>query len=248
MTVVTSRTVDLTADAAPTGSRRLSGYLATPDGDGPWPGVVVVHEAFGVDDVMRRHTERVAAMGHLALMPDLFSDGGARRCLVTTFRALRAGEGKAFDDLEAARRRLLADPRCNGKIGVVGFCMGGGFALMLAGRGYAAVAPNYGLEPPDLDAALEGSCPVVASYGAKDRQLRDVPAKIVSALDRQGVAHDVKLYPRAGHSFLNDAWNGPRLLRPLLRAAGAGPEPVSAADAWDRIERFFALHLGGAAR
>lgn len=243
MTTPTTVSVDLAAQAAPTGSRRLTGHLAVPAGPGPWPGVVVVHEAFGVDDVMLRHAERVAAMGYLALLPDLFSDGGAARCLVRTFRALRAGHGVAFDDLEACRRYLVARPDCTGRAGVVGFCMGGGFALMLAGRGYAAVAPNYGPILGDLDAALEGACPVVASYGGRDRSMRGVPERLERSLDRRGVPHDVKVYPDAGHSFLNDAWNGPRALRPLLRASGAGPEPVSAADAWGRIERFFAEHL-----
>lgn len=237
--------VDLTAEAGPTGSRRLTGHLAVPDGPGPWPWVVVVHEAFGVDDVMLRHTERIAAMGYLALMPDLFSDGSAARCLVGTFRALRAGEGKPFTDIDATKRYLTGRDDCTGKVGVVGFCMGGGFALMLAGRGFDAVAPNYGPSFGNLEAALQGSCPVVASYGGKDKGLLDVPGKIVDALDAQGVPHDVKIYPDAGHSFLNDAPNGPRLLRPLLRMSSLGPEPVSAADAWGRIESFFAEHLSG---
>lgn len=237
--------VDLTAEAGPTGSRRLTGHLAVPDGPGPWPGVVVVHEAFGVDDVMLRHTERIAAMGYLALMPDLFSDGSAARCLVGTFRALRAGEGKPFTDIDATKRYLTGRDDCTGKVGVVGFCMGGGFALLLAGRGFDAVAPNYGPSFGNLEAALQGSCPVVASYGGKDKGLLDVPGKIVDALDAQGVPHDVKVYPEAGHSFLNDAPNGPRPLRPLFRLSNVGPEPVSAADAWGRIQSFFAEHLSG---
>ena len=244
---MTTQQVDLTATAGPTGSRRLTGHLARPDGEGPWPAVVVLHEAFGVDDVMLRHTQRVADMGYLALMPDLFSDGGALRCLVSTFRALRAGEGRPFADVEASRRYLTCLPECTGAVGVLGFCMGGGFSLLLAGKGFAAVAPNYGPALGNLERALEGSCPVVASYGGKDKSLLPVPGRIVDSLDRQGVPHDVKVYPDAGHSFLNDAPNGPRLLRPLARRAGVGPEPGSAADAWDRIERFFATHLKGAA-
>lgn len=244
---MTTQQVDLTATAAPTGSRRLAGHLARPDGEGPWPAVVVVHEAFGVDDVMLRHTRRVADMGYLALMPDLFSDGGAARCLVSTFRALRAGEGKPFVDVDAAKRYLVGLPECTGKVGVIGFCMGGGFCLMLAGKGFDAVAPNYGPAFGNLEKALQGSCPVVASYGGKDKGLLEVPPTIERTLAAQGVPHDVKVYPDAGHSFLNDAPNGPRLLRPLLRMSHVGPEPGSAADAWGRIEAFFATHLRGAA-
>ena len=243
---MTIQQVDLTAAAGPTGSRRLTGHLARPDGEGPWPAVILLHEAFGVDDVMLRHTERVAAMGYLALMPDLFSDGSAVRCLVRTFRALRAGEGTPFVDVEAAKRYLVGLPECTGAVGVLGFCMGGGFSLLLANKGFDAVAPNYGPAIGNLERALDGACPVVASYGAKDKALAEIPGRIVASLDQQGVPHDVKLYPDAGHSFLNDASNGPRLLRPLMRRANVGPEPRSAADAWDRIERFFGTHLTGA--
>lgn len=121
--------------AVPRGSAQLRAYSARPDGAGPWPGVVVLHEAFGLDDVMRRQCDRLAAVGYLNVLPDLFSDGGARRCLVSTFRALFSGHGKAYADIEAARRHLLDDNRCTGKIGVIGFCMGGGFSLMTAARG-----------------------------------------------------------------------------------------------------------------
>lgn len=244
---MTTQQVDLTDLAGPTGSRRLTGHLARPQGEGPFPGVVVVHEAFGVDDVMLRLTERVAAMGYHALMPDLFSDGGAVRCLVSTFRALKAGTGKPFVDVDAAKRFLTALPDATGKVGVIGFCMGGGFCLVLAGKGFDAVAPNYGPAFGNLGAALQGSCPVVASYGGKDKGLLGVPPVIEETLTAQGIPNDVKVYPDAGHSFLNDAPNGPRLLRPIMRRANVGPEPVSAADAWDRIEAFFAVHLKGAA-
>ena len=83
----------------PGGSRGLTGVLGVPEGDGPWPAVVMVHEAFGINDVMRRQVERLTSAGYLVLMPDLFAEGGARRCLTATFRALRAGEGRAFVDI-----------------------------------------------------------------------------------------------------------------------------------------------------
>jgi carboxymethylenebutenolidase len=223
----------------------LSGYLALPDGPGPWPGVVVIHEALGADDVMRRATDRLAAAGYLAVLPDLFTAGRKLPCLISTFRALRSGEGRAFADLEVTRQWLLARPDCTGRVGVLGFCMGGGFALLLAGRGYDAAAPNYGMLPADLDAALDGACPVVASYGGKDRGLRGAADRLETALQRAGIPHDVVEYPNAGHSFLNDAENAPKPLRPLMRVMNVGPEPASAAQAWARIERFFAVHLAG---
>ncbi|QMU76147.1 dienelactone hydrolase family protein [Streptacidiphilus sp. PB12-B1b] len=237
--------VDLSAVARQQGgSPRLSGYLALPDGEGPWPGVVLIHEAFGMDEVMRRQAERLARAGYLALMPDLYSEGGARRCLVSTMRAMGAGRGRPFADIEAARQWLLGRADCTGRVGVLGFCMGGGFALLAAGRGFDAASVNYGMLPKDLGAAAADSCPLVTSYGARDRGLKGATAKLESALDQVGTPHDCKEYPGAGHSFLNDAEVGPRVLRPLMRIAGVGPHPESAADAWQRIEAFFAEHLG----
>jgi carboxymethylenebutenolidase len=234
--------------AGPGASPGLHGVLAVPDGEGPWPAVVVVHEAFGVTDVMRRQAERLAEAGFLALMPDLFSAGGARRCLVSTFRALAAGEGRAFVDVESARRLLLGRADCTGRVGVIGFCMGGGFALAAASRGFDASSVNYGMLPEDLDGVLDGACPIVASYGGRDRQLAGSAARLEAALTAHGIAHDVREHPDAGHSFLNDAETGPRILRPVLRAAGMGPEPASAADAWRRIDAFLDAHLRGGGR
>ncbi|NEM89815.1 dienelactone hydrolase family protein [Galbitalea soli] len=224
-------------------SRGLGGVLGVPEGDGPWPAIVVVHEAFGINEVMRRQVERLVAAGYVVLMPDLFTEGGARKCLTATFRALTSGTGRAYQDIEAARRYLLAREDVTGAVGVIGFCMGGGFALMTASRGFDAASVNYGMLPKDLDAALAGACPIIGSYGAADRTLKGAAAQLDAALDRLGVEHEVTEYPGAGHAFLNDAPSGPVLLRPLLRVTGMGPRPEQASEAWTRIEAFFATHL-----
>jgi len=234
-------------DIISTGSAPLYGYLAVPAGDGPWPGVVLVHEAFGLDDAMRAHADRLAAMGLLTLGVDLFSAGGAARCLVSTMVAAVRGKGRAFADIEAARRYLAGSADCTGRIGVIGFCLGGGFALLTAGRGFDAASVNYGMLPKDLDGAMSGACPIVGSYGGDDRTLKGAAARLEQALVQAGIEHDVKEYPGASHSFLNDTANGPALLRPLLRVSGIGPDPQAAADAWARIEAFFGAHLGDAA-
>jgi carboxymethylenebutenolidase len=228
----------------PGASDGLSGEFAKPDGAGPWPGVVLVHEAFGINDVMRRQAERFARAGYLAIMPDLFTEGGARKCLTQTFRELASGSGRAFADIESARQLLLARPDCNGKAGVIGFCMGGGFALLAATRGFEASSVNYGRLPKEMDEVLGGACPIVGSYGAKDGSLRNAARKLDDSLSRLGVVHDVKEYPDAGHAFLNDAESGPPLLRFLMkRFIGIGPQPDAAKDAWQRIDAFFAEHL-----
>lgn len=238
------RDVELTTGAG--GTPELRGVLGVPAGPGPWPGVVMVHELFGVDDVMRRQVQRMTAAGYLALMPDLFTAGGARRCLVPTFRAIAAGHGRPFVDVEAARTHLAALPECTGRIGVLGFCLGGGFALLTAPRGFDVSSANYARLPEDPDRALAGACPIVASYGSRDPALRGAAAQLEGVLTRLGVPHDVREYSTAGHGFLDDADPGPRLLRPLLRRVlKFQPDPVAAADAWARIEAFFAAHLTG---
>jgi carboxymethylenebutenolidase len=236
--------LDLTTLAAARGgSQPLHGYLATPPGSGPWPGLVMIHEIFGIDDVMRRHAGRLADLGFLTLAVDLFSAGGPRRCLVSTMRAMLKGQGRPFADIAAAREYLTGSPDCSGKIGTIGFCMGGGFALLTAASGYDAAAVNYGQIPKNPETVLADACPIVGSYGGRDPSLKGAAHRLEQALTEVGVPHDIKEYPAASHAFLNDAESGPRFLRPLTRVAGIGPEPGSAADAWNRIEAFFAKHL-----
>jgi carboxymethylenebutenolidase len=203
--------------------------------------VVVLHESFGLNDDIRQQADRLAAAGYLAVAPDLYSGGGYWRCVRATFRALSMGSGKAFDDIDAARTWLGGRPDCTGRVGVLGFCMGGGFALATAARGFDVAAPNYGHPPQDLDGALAGACPMVASYGGRDRMLPGTAAKLEAALGRAGVEHDVHEYPDAGHSFLNRHPFGPG--GALLRVAGVGYHEPSAEHAWGRILRFFEAHL-----
>jgi carboxymethylenebutenolidase len=213
-----------------------------PVGEGPWPGVVVLHESFGLIDDIREQADRLAAAGYLAVAPDLYTGGGYLRCMQATFRSLARGHGKAFDDIDGVRRWLTGRGDCTGQAGVIGFCMGGGFALALAGRGFDVSAANYAHLPKDLDGALRGACPIVASYGGRDRSLRGTAATLEAALERVGVEHDVKEYPDAGHSFLSRHPVGP--FGPLvLRVTGVGYDQPSAEDAWNRIFGFFRAHL-----
>ncbi len=219
----------------------LRAHLAVPAGEGPWPGVVVLHELLGLTDDIRRHTDRLAGAGFVAVAPDLFSAGGALRCLRATFGALTRGQGPAVDDVLAVRDWLTGRPDCAGPVGVLGFCMGGGFALLLAARGFDAAAPSYGPLPREARTVLAGACPVVASYGRRDPMMRGVAGRLESLLTELGVDHDVKEYPDAGHSFLNQHRTGP--FAPLERVAGLGYEPDAADDAWARILAFFDHHL-----
>ena len=221
----------------------LRGYLAEPAGTGPFPAVLMIHEAFGLNDIARRQADRLAAAGYLTLAVDLFSDGGSRRCLVSTMRSLLSGTGKAFADLANAQAWLAESGRTNGKIGVIGFCMGGGFALLIARNGFDAAAVNYGRLPVHPEEALRGACPMVGNYGKKDRTLPGAAAKLEATLETLGIEHDIKEFEGAGHAFMNDAEEGPRPLRPLFRVMGIKPDPEAAVEAWQRIEDHFARYL-----
>jgi carboxymethylenebutenolidase len=222
----------------------LKGTLAVPEGSGPWPAVVMVHEVFGIDENMRAQMTRLSQSGYVVVMPDLYSRGGARKCLTATFKALSSGTGQAFIDIEAAKNWLQARAEVTDKIGVIGFCMGGGFALLLANQGYDAANSNYGMLPTNMDEALAGACPILGNYGAKDKQLADAKTKLDSTLTQLNVVHDIKLYPDSGHAFMNPTQGGGPVIGTLLRITGAKPNPADAADAWRRIEAFFGEHLG----
>ncbi len=220
-------------------------YLATPDDPGPWPGVVVIHEIFGLNDDIRELSDRLAGMGYLALAPDFYGGGKWMRCMKGAFAQLQAGRGEFFDAIDAARRRLAEREDCTGRVGVVGFCLGGGFALLVAAQqDFAVASVNYGEVPDDAERVLAGACPIVASYGGRDRTMRGRPERLGQALTKAGVTHDVKTYPGAGHSFLSTR-PYPLPLRPVSTVMGmnGGPHPVSAADAWQRIDDYFARYL-----
>jgi carboxymethylenebutenolidase len=129
--------------------------------------------------------------------------------------------------------------------------MGGGLALLLAPRqAYRAASVNYGTAPKDAYSpnALSSACPIVASYGGRDRMLRGAAARLEQVLDTVGVEHDVKEYPDAGHGFINDH-DGAGDRQPLLFSVfgkltpGAGYHERSATDARARIIAFFRAHL-----
>jgi carboxymethylenebutenolidase len=232
MTDVT--TIEIDTPAGP-----IDALLDIPEGQGPWPGVVVIHDAIGYGSDKESINARIARAGYVALTPNLFARGGWARCVIKVMRDLSSKRGPALDDILAARDHLQALPQCTGRLGVAGFCMGGRFALVMSPKGFGASAPFYGTPlPGELSETLDGACPVVASFGGRDLGGKGAPEKLQQVLDQKGITNDIKVYPHAGHSFANDL-----PAQPLLRIAGFGYDPAATEDAWARVFAFFGEHL-----
>ena len=234
-----------------TPSGPMPAHVVQPSGEGPWPGVVVIHDAFGAGDNLKRHADWLAGCGYLVAAPNLLHWARKFTCLRAIMKDIAAREGRSFDDIEATREWLREQPGCNGQIGVIGFCMGGAFAMLLAPTGnYAAAAPNYGKVPVHADTYFADSCPIVGSFGGRDPTLRGAGGKLERALAYNGIVHDVKVYPSASHGFLDDHSHD-RLPWPIVVAKtvlNIGYEGAPAEDAKRRIEAFFDRHLKRATR
>lgn len=228
--------------------RELPLYLACPEEGQPSPGVVVIHDALGRSTDLYRQCDWLAGEGFLAAAPDLFAGGTLFGCIFRVIREIRRRKGRLFDQVEAVREYLEAHPDSNGKVGVIGFCFGGGFAVLLAsGHGFDAASINYGgALPRDAEELLAGSCPIVASYGALDRGSQGVPQRLEQILSRHGIPHDVKEYAETDHAFMNDhdPAEVPLFIRFIAFAFGGGAyREASAQDARRRIAAFFNRHL-----
>lgn len=213
------------------GQSTLNGFLVIPDAPGQRPGVIVIHEAYGLNNHIRDVTRRFAGEGYAALAVDLFT-GRNRALCMARYMITNLGSREPFgvSDLKAALDHLAGMPRVDPKrIGAIGFCLGGGYAVTWA-RGddrLRAIAPFYAFNPRPLE-SIRRMCPVVGSYPEKDFTARS-GRRLEARLTDLEVPHDFKVYPGARHSFFNDQ--------------GPAYDPTAAKDAWQRTLAFFADHL-----
>ena len=227
------------------GGRPMRAAYAAPSDSLEHPGVIVIHEIFGLNDDIRRITGKVADLGYAALAPDLYDHDGIRLvCIARTLMTLNRGEGDAFKDLDSARKFLQQQAGVDAaRIGVIGFCMGGGFALMYAARAPLGVAATFYGDVPKSSDQLRGVCPVLGGYGDKDRLFAAQGRRLEKLLTERGIDHDVKIYEDAGHSFMSRnsgflPWIG------KIGPMKATYNPEAAEDSWKRIAAFFGRHLG----
>jgi carboxymethylenebutenolidase len=212
---------------------RGGGYVAVPDGDGPHPGVVVIHEAYGLNENIKEITRRFADNGYAALAVDLFTDRNRALCMARYMTGALIGsvDRTGIGDLRAGLTLLAALPGVDPqRIGAIGFCLGGGFAIAWACTDdrLKAIAPFYASNPRPLD-AVKRSCPVVGSYPEKDFSASAGRA-LDEALNTYAIDHEIKVYPGARHSFFNDH--------------GRSYNKQAADDSWTRVINFFGKQLG----
>ena len=212
---------------------RGGGFLALPDGDGPHPGVVVIHEAAGLNENIRDITRRLAGEGYAALAVDLFNGRNRAICMARYMAGMLMGSVNRYgiDDLRAALTLLAKHPEVDAlRLGAIGFCMGGGFAIAWActDSRLKAIAPFYGANPRPLE-VVKRLCPVVGSYPERDFTA-SAGRNLDRALARHGIEHDIKIYPETRHFFFNEQ-NG-------------AYDRDAAADAWQRLLRFFGERIG----
>jgi carboxymethylenebutenolidase len=212
----------------------------------PSPAVLVLHESFGLNDDIRRIAARFAEEGYAALAPNLFSHGSRVVCMSRVMTDMVRGSiDREIADILAAREALAERVEVDAdRIAVAGFCLGGGFALIAATKpGFKAAAVNYG-DVPRERAKLDRACPVVGSFGARDRMYGGNMAERLEAhLSALGVPHDIHTYDGVGHSFFSqhEGWQGwlARIPTPMR----VGPDEAAAADGWRRMLAFFDEHV-----
>ncbi len=216
------------------GDEMASALLVTPEGKGPSPAVVVIQEWWGLNDWVKDQA-RALAEGYVALAPDLYRGKVAVKQEDAHQLMMGTPPDRAIRDLQGAFATLQAraDVRKD-RIGAIGWCMGGGYALRLATAepALAAVVAYYGTPPTDPAAIAAIKAPLLGNYGAEDKgPSPELVRRFEAAMTKAGKTVDIKLYEGAGHAFANpdNPWGGYR--------------PDAAKDAWARTTAFLAKYM-----
>jgi carboxymethylenebutenolidase len=216
------------------GDETVHAILYTPEGKGPFPGIVVIHEWWGLNDWVKDQASKLADQGYAALAIDLYR-GKVGTTPEEAHEIMRGvPEDRAKRDLEAAYQFLAAQPNVKpDRIGAIGWCMGGGYALDLALEEpkLAADVINYGAMPTDPAAISKINAPTLGFFGALDRGITpDDVKQFGAAMDKLGKKIDFTIYPDAGLAFENPNNKD-------------GYRPADAADAWNKTVNFLASTL-----
>jgi carboxymethylenebutenolidase len=217
------------------GEETVSGFLARPEGKGPFPAVVVIQEWWGLNDWVKDQARALAKEGYVALAVDLYRGKVAAQQEEAHQLMMGAPPDRILRDLKAALAFLR--PRADVKkdrVGSIGWCMGGRWSLALAVEdpGLAAVVAYYGAPPTDAAAIAKIKAPILGNFGADDKgPSPDQVRAFEAAMKAAGKSIDVKIYEGAGHAFanVNNPWGGYR--------------EAAAKDAWARTIAFFAKYL-----
>ncbi|HKI54649.1 MAG TPA: dienelactone hydrolase family protein, partial [Anaerolineales bacterium] len=214
------------------GKGMMDSYLAKPEGDSPFAAIIVIHEIFGLNDNIRDISRQFAEQGYVALGVDLFSNRNRMVCMLQIIHGMliRPLNNSMLADLKSAIAVLQKQPDVDAnRIGAVGFCMGGTYALQLAitDKGMKAASIFYGANPRPLEAVAE-TCPIVGSYPDKDFTTK-AARELETSLTKYNVPHNIKIYDNTQHSFYSQQRT---------------PFEVDASkDAWERMLSFFDTYL-----
>lgn len=217
------------------GTDTVSGFLVTPEGKGPFPAVLVIHEWWGLDEWIKDQARALAKEGYVALAVDLYRGKVTKSQEEAHQLMMGLPPDRAIRDLKAAVAYLQSRSDVKkDRVGVIGWCMGGKYALELAAQepSLKAVVVYYGAPPTDPAAIARIKAPVLGNFGAEDKGPSPEQVKAFeAAMKKAGKTVDVKIYAGAGHAFANpnNPWKGYRA--------------EAAKDAWARTAAFFAKHL-----
>jgi carboxymethylenebutenolidase len=216
------------------GDETVSGILYTPVGKGPFPALIVIHEYWGLNDWVKQQAAKLAEQGYVALAIDLYRGKVADNPDMAHELMRGVPEDRAIRDLRAAFDFLESQPNVKkDRIGSIGWCMGGGYALdvALVEPHLAATVINYGHLATDPAELKKINAPILGLFGGQDRGITpDDVKKFQQAMEQLGKKIEVKIYPDAGHAFENPDNK-------------AGYRTEDAADAWRRTVDFLAATL-----